>query len=319
MSESNNEEQDKKQDKKQDSEQYGEQSGEHDKVATWQPAADEGRAMQEPTKPLADAAALVDEALTFIDDHEEEVSEDGRSVRKRGIYLLPNLLTTGAMFAGFYAVIAGMAGDFGSACVAIVAAMFLDGLDGRVARMTNTQSAFGAEYDSLSDMLAFGVAPALICFSWSLSELGNIGWTAAFVYVACAALRLARFNVQLGTSDKKYFVGLASPSAAGLVVFMVWTFHTYELESNAFLAGLSALVTFVAGILMVVNIRYYSFKDLDRNRVPFVVMLAIIMVIVIVSWEPPTVLWLMAIAYASSGPAMAVYNRRRLKQEPGAG
>lgn len=275
--------------------------------------SNDGKGPAEEVKPLADAAALVDEALTFIDDHEEEVSEGGKSVRKRGIYLLPNLLTTGAMFAGFFAVIAGMGGDFRSACIAIIVAMFLDGLDGRVARMTKTQSAFGAEYDSLSDMLAFGVAPALICFSWSLSQLGNIGWTAAFVYVACAALRLARFNVQLGTTDKKYFVGLASPSAAGVVVFMVWTFHEYQLESNAFIAIITAIVTFLSGILMVVNIRYYSFKDLDRNRVPFVVMLAFIMIIVIVSWDPPTVLWLTAIAYASSGPAMAIYDRRKRK------
>jgi CDP-diacylglycerol--serine O-phosphatidyltransferase len=267
----------------------------------------------EAVKPLADAAALVDEALTFIDDHEEEVSEGGRSVRRRGIYLLPNLLTTGAMFAGFYAVIAGMGGDFSSACIAIIVAMFLDGLDGRVARMTKTQSAFGAEYDSLSDMLAFGVAPALICFSWSLSQLGNIGWTAAFVYVACAALRLARFNVQQETADKRYFTGLASPPAAGVVVFMVWTFHEYQLESNAFIAIITAFVTFLAGILMVVNIPYYSFKDLDRNRVPFVGMLAVIMIIVIVSWDPPTVLWLIAIAYAASGPAMAIYNRKKRK------
>lgn len=273
----------------------------------------EGQQPDEAGKPLADAAALVDEALTFIDDHEEEVSEGGRSVRRRGIYLLPNLLTTGAMFAGFYAVIAGMGGDFSSACIAIIVAMFLDGLDGRVARMTKTQSAFGAEYDSLSDMLAFGVAPALICFSWSLSQLGNIGWTAAFVYVACAALRLARFNVQQETADKRYFTGLASPSAAGVVVFMVWTFHEYQLESNAFIASITAFVTFLTGILMVVNIPYYSFKDLDRNRVPFVVMLAFIMIIVIVSWDPPTVLWLIAIAYAASGPAMAIYNRKKRK------
>jgi CDP-diacylglycerol--serine O-phosphatidyltransferase len=262
----------------------------------------------------AEASLLVDEPLTLIDDHEELVSEGGKKVRRRGIYLLPNLLTTGAMFAGFYAVIAGMGGDFRSACVAILVAMFLDGLDGRVARMTNTQSAFGAEYDSLSDMLAFGVAPALICFSWSLSHLGKIGWTAAFIYVACAALRLARFNVQLGTADKKYFIGLASPSAAGLVVFMVWTFHEYQLESNALVAGLAAVITVLAGILMVVNIRYYSFKDLDRNRVPFVVILAVVLVIVIVSWDPPTVLWSMAIAYAVSGPAMAIYNRRKKRK-----
>lgn len=260
------------------------------------------------------ATALVDEALGFIDDHEEVVSEDGRKVRRRGIYLLPNLLTTGAMFAGFYAVIAGMGGDFRSACVAIVVAMFLDGLDGRVARLTNTQSAFGAEYDSLSDMVAFGVAPALICFSWSLSHLGKLGWTAAFIYVACAALRLARFNVQLGTADKRYFTGLASPSAAGLVVFMVWTFHEYDFDSDVATAIPSALLTALAGILMVVNVPYYSFKDLDRNRVPFVVMLAVILIIVIVSWDPPTVLWGMAIAYAASGPALAIYNRRKRRR-----
>lgn len=264
--------------------------------------------------PLVEAAAL-DEALTLIDEHEEEVTEGGRSVRKRGIYLLPNLLTTGAMFAGFYAVIAGMGGDFRSACVAIVVAMFLDGMDGRVARMTKTQSAFGAEYDSLSDMVAFGIAPALICFSWSLSLLGKIGWTAAFIYVACAALRLARFNVQLGTSDKKFFVGLASPSAAGLVVFMVWTFHEYQLEPNIAIASMAALITFIAGLLMVINVRYYSFKDLERNRLPFVMILVVVMIIVIVSWHPPTVLWAMAISYAVSGPARAVYQRRKQRRQ----
>jgi CDP-diacylglycerol--serine O-phosphatidyltransferase len=259
--------------------------------------------------------AAADEALTLIDDHEEVVSEGGKKVRRRGIYLLPNLLTTGAMFAGFYAVIAGMGGDFSSACVAIIVAMFLDGLDGRVARLTNTQSAFGAEYDSLSDMLAFGVAPALICFSWALSELGKIGWTAAFIYVACAALRLARFNVQLGTTDKKYFIGLASPSAAGLVVFMVWALHEYGIEVTPAVAVMAAWVTAIAGMLMVINIRYYSFKDIDfRNRVPFVVILAIVLVMVIVAWHPPTVLFSMAILYAASGPVMAIYSRRKRKK-----
>ena len=251
------------------------------------------------------------ESILLIDDHEEVVSEGGRKVRRRGIYLLPNMLTTGAMFAGFYAVIAGMGGDFRHACVAIIVAMFLDGLDGRVARLTNTQSAFGAEYDSLSDLLAFGVAPALICFSWALSDLGKAGWTVCFIYVACAALRLARFNVQLGTTDKRYFVGLASPSAAGLVVFMVWTLYEYQVEVTTFVAIVAAVVTFIAGALMVVNIRYYSFKDLDmKNRVPFIVMIAIVLVLVIVSWDPPTVLFTMAILYAMSGPAMYVYQRR---------
>lgn len=261
-----------------------------------------------------DSVEAADEALTLIDDHEEVVSEGGRSVRRRGIYLLPNLLTTGAMFAGFYAVIAGMGGDFGAACVAIIVAMFLDGLDGRVARLTNTTSAFGAEYDSLSDMLAFGVAPALICFSWALSELGKLGWTAAFIYVACAALRLARFNVQLGSTDKRFFVGLASPSAAGLVVFMVWSFHEYEIVVTSAVAIFAALLTVLAGILMVINVRYYSFKDLDfRHRVPFVAILAIVLILVVVAWHPPTVLFTLAILYAASGPVMAIYLRRKKK------
>jgi CDP-diacylglycerol---serine O-phosphatidyltransferase len=257
-----------------------------------------------------------DDDLTLIDDHEEVVSEGGRRVRRRGIYLLPNLLTTGAMFAGFFAVISGMGGDFHNACVAILVAMFLDGLDGRVARLTNTQSAFGAEYDSLSDMLAFGVAPALICFSWALSALGKLGWTAAFIYVACAALRLARFNVQQGTADKRFFTGLASPSAAGLVVFMVWSFDTYDVQITSVVSVFAAALTVLAGILMIINLRYYSFKDLDfRNRVPFFAILAMIFIIVIVALNPPVVLFTMAIIYAFSGPAFAIYARRKKKQE----
>ncbi|MEY4642725.1 MAG: hypothetical protein RLZZ227_2719 [Pseudomonadota bacterium] len=268
----------------------------------------------DPINPDEPDALDGDEALPLIDDHEEVVSEGGRSVRRRGIYLLPNLLTTGAMFAGFYAVIAGMSSDFSAACVAIIVAMLLDGLDGRVARLTNTQSAFGAEYDSLSDMLAFGVAPALICFSWALSELGKLGWTAAFIYVACAALRLARFNVQLGSTDKRFFVGLASPSAAGLVVFMVYVFTEYSIEVTSVVAIFAALLTVLAGILMVINVRYYSFKDLDfRHRVPFPAILAIVLILVVVAQHPPTVLFTMAILYAASGPLMAIYLRRKKK------
>jgi CDP-diacylglycerol--serine O-phosphatidyltransferase len=267
--------------------------------------------------PQPEPPELPQDAEALIDEHEELVSEDGKKVRRRGIYLLPNMLTTGAMFAGFYAVIAGMGGDFRHACVAIIVAMFLDGLDGRVARLTKTQSAFGAEYDSLSDMLAFGVAPALICFSWALSELGKLGWTAAFIYVACAALRLARFNVQLGSTDKRFFIGLASPSAAGVVVFMVWAMHEYAVEVSPFVAVFAALVTVLAGILMVLNVRYYSFKDLDfSHRVPFFVILVLIMVIVIVSWDPPLVLFTMAVLYAASGPAMAIYQRRNRRLVP---
>jgi CDP-diacylglycerol---serine O-phosphatidyltransferase len=260
------------------------------------------------------AAESTAESNTLIDEHEEEVSHNGRKIRRRGIYLLPNLLTTGALFAGFYAIIAGMSGDFHSACAALVVAMFFDGMDGRVARLTNTQSAFGAEFDSLSDMVAFGVAPALICFSWALSGLGKIGWTVAFVYVACAALRLARFNVQRSEADKRFFVGLASPSAAGLVAFMVWAFSSYEVEVTMPMSIMAAIVTGLAGVLMVVNIRYYSFKELDfKNPVPFFLTLVMVFVIVVVSWDPPTMLFLMAITYAASGPVMGIYLRRKKK------
>jgi CDP-diacylglycerol--serine O-phosphatidyltransferase len=256
--------------------------------------------------------ALVDEALTLIDDHEEVVSEGGRSFRRRGVYLLPNALTTGAMFAGFYAVIAGMGGDFGSACIAIVVAMFCDGLDGRVARLMKAQSKFGAEYDSLSDMVAFGVAPGLICFSWALSQLGRLGWTAAFIYVACAALRLARFNVISGSTDRRFFVGLASPSAAGLVVFMVWSFTEYQVEVTRIVAIFAAAVTVLAGVLMVLNVRYYSFKDIDfHNPVPFVSILAFVLILVVVAWHTATVLFTMAIMYAISGPLVAILKRKK--------
>ena len=254
------------------------------------------------------------ESLLLIDDHEEEVSEDGRKVRRKGIFLLPNLLTTGALFAGFFAVISGMNSEFQNACIAILAAMFLDGLDGRVARLTNTQSAFGAEYDSLSDMLAFGVAPALICFSWALSDLGTLGWTAAFFYVACAALRLARFNVQLGTVNKRFFVGLSSPAAGGLVVSMVWVCVEYNLAVVMPISVLAAIVTMVAGLLMVMNVHYFSFKDMDfKNRVPFFVILMVILLFVIVSWDPPVVLFVIAILYALSGPVLNFYNYRKKK------
>jgi CDP-diacylglycerol--serine O-phosphatidyltransferase len=258
------------------------------------------------------------EPLLLIDDHEEEVSEDGRKVRRRGIFLLPNMLTTGALFAGFFAVISAMNGEFHNACIAILAAMILDGLDGRVARLTNTQSAFGAEYDSLSDLVAFGLAPALICFSWALSSLGTLGWTAAFFYVACAALRLARFNMQLGTVNKRIFVGLASPAASGLVVFMVWAADEYAVEVSVAIALLAALVTLMAGFLMVLNVHYHSFKDMDfKNRVPFFVILMVILLFVIISWDPPVVLFIMAVLYAASGPIAKFYFYRKKRQVAG--
>jgi CDP-diacylglycerol--serine O-phosphatidyltransferase len=158
----------------------------------------------------------------LVDDHEEEVEEGGKTVRRRGVYLLPNLFTTGALFAGFYAIIAALQGNFEAAPIAIFFAMVFDGLDGRVARMTNTSSKFGAEYDSLSDMVSFGVAPALVMFSYALEGMGKFGWSAAFVYVACAALRLARFNTKIGSDDGNFFTGLASPAAAAVVASAVW-------------------------------------------------------------------------------------------------
>ncbi|MEJ2417493.1 MAG: CDP-diacylglycerol--serine O-phosphatidyltransferase, partial [Exilibacterium sp.] len=201
------------------------------------------------------------ESLLPVDEHIEEVSENGKKVRRRGIYLLPNLFTTGALFSGFYAVIAGMHGNFEAAAIAIFVAMVLDGLDGRVARLTNTTSAFGVQYDSLSDMVSFGLAPALVMFSWALAPLGKLGWAAAFAYAACAALRLARFNTQVGVVDKRYFIGLASPAAAAVLAAIVWSGHDAQISYE--LAVLVAFITVLAGALMVSNVRYYSFKGVD--------------------------------------------------------
>ena len=252
-----------------------------------------------------------DIAATFLRETEviEESEQDGKKVRRKGIYLLPNLFTTSALFSGFFAVIAGINGDFTSAAVAIFIAMVLDGLDGRVARMTNTQSAFGAEYDSLSDMLSFGVAPALVAFTWILQDIGKTGWVVAFLYVACAALRLARFNVQIGSVDKKWFIGLPSPSAAALVAASVWTFHSFDADALGFKL-LMLFVVAAAGILMVSNIRYYSFKDLDfKKPVPFVVLLAVVLGFVMISVEPSVMLLLLFGAYVGSGPVLAVMRK----------
>jgi CDP-diacylglycerol---serine O-phosphatidyltransferase len=260
-----------------------------------------------------------DLAAAFVRETEviEEALEDGKKVRRKGIYLLPNLFTTSALFAGFFAVVAGINGDFTAAAVAIFIAMVLDGLDGRVARMTNTQSAFGAEYDSLSDMLSFGVAPALVAFTWILQDIGKTGWVVAFLYVACAALRLARFNVQIGSVDKKWFIGLPSPSAAALVAASIWTFHTLDAEAFGFKL-LMLLIVAAAGVLMVSNIRYYSFKEVDlKGPVPFVVLLAIVLGFVVISMQPSVMLLLLFGAYVASGPVMAVM--RKMKQPPPAG
>ena len=260
-----------------------------------------------------------DLAAAFVRETEviEEAVEDGKKVRRKGIYLLPNLFTTSALFAGFFAIVAGINGDFTAAAVAIFIAMVLDGLDGRVARMTNTQSAFGAEYDSLSDMLSFGAAPALVAFTWILQDIGKTGWVVAFLYVACAALRLARFNVQIGSVDKKWFIGLPSPSAAALVAASIWTFHSFDAEAFGFKLLMLVIVA-AAGVLMVSNIRYYSFKEVDlKGPVPFVVLLAIVLGFVVISMQPSVMLLLLFGAYVASGPVMAVM--RKMKNAPPAG
>ncbi|QTF93316.1 CDP-diacylglycerol--serine O-phosphatidyltransferase, partial [Halomonas sp. BM-2019] len=282
---------------------------EHDPAR--QDAGPAGKASQERVPPAEEDLAAV-----FLRETEvvEEAVEDGKKVRRKGIYLLPNLFTTSALFAGFFAVVAGINGDFTAAAVAIFIAMVLDGLDGRVARMTNTQSAFGAEYDSLSDMLSFGVAPALVAFTWILQDIGKTGWVVAFLYVACAALRLARFNVQIGSVDKKWFIGLPSPSAAALVAASIWTFHSFDADAFGFKL-LMLFIVAAAGVLMVSNIRYYSFKEVDlKGPVPFVVLLAIVLGFVVISMQPSVMLLLLFGAYVASGPVMAV--SRKMKQPP---
>lgn len=255
-----------------------------------------------------DESQELEDSFIPIDEHEEYVSQDGKKIRRKGIYLLPNLLTLGALFAGFYAIIAGMNGNFNAAGWAILIAAVMDGLDGRVARMTNTQSAFGEQFDSLADMVSFGVAPALIVFSWTLSSLGNAGWAASFIFMSCAALRLARFNVQLGTVDKRFFVGLQSPVAAGLVTFIVWVAYKYDVQPGVWLSGATALLTAFTGLLMVSNYRYYSFKEIHfKGTVPYVVFLMAVVLLVVIAQRPHEVLLTMCLVYALSGPIIAVY------------
>lgn len=224
-------------------------------------------------------------------------------MRDRGIYLLPNLFTTGALFAGFYAVVQAMNGRFEHAAVAIFIAMVLDGLDGRVARMTHTQSAFGAEYDSLSDMVSFGVAPALVIYVFALQGLGKIGWIAAFVYCAGAALRLARFNTQLDTvtTDKRFFQGMPSPSAAALIAGFVWVMVEYGVDGHD-VRWLAAAIALFGGLTMVSNFRYYSGKEINlRKSVPFFVILLVVLAFILVSTSPPEVLFGVFVLYGLSG------------------
>ncbi|TLY48177.1 MAG: CDP-diacylglycerol--serine O-phosphatidyltransferase [Gammaproteobacteria bacterium] len=248
-------------------------------------------------------------------DHEEG---ERLAYRRRGIYLLPNLFTIAGLFAGFYAIVTAMEGYFNYAAVAIFVAMIMDFFDGRVARLTNTQSAFGAELDSLSDMVSFGVAPALVIYSWSLEGLSKLGWLAAFIFAAAGALRLARFNTQVLVADKRYFQGLPIPAAAGVLASMVWLCVESEILGDV-VSMITAVLAIIIAILMVSNVRYYSFKELDlKGRVPFVAILLVVLAFVGISLDPPKILFLIFFCYALSGPVLSLYSlykKRSLKRK----
>ena len=233
---------------------------------------------------------------------EPEIDAQKTRLRRRGIYLLPNLFTTAALFSGFYAIVQAMNGNFEHAAIAIFIAMVLDGLDGRVARLTQTQSEFGAEYDSMSDMVSFGVAPALIVYEWALKDMNQLGWIAAFIYCTCAALRLARFNTNVNVIDKRFFQGLPSPAAAALIAGLVWVTLHFEIAGTD-IKWLVWVVTLFAGLTMVSNIPYHSGKDINlRRRVPFVtILLLVLFFFVLIPSHPPLVLFCIFAAYASSG------------------
>jgi CDP-diacylglycerol--serine O-phosphatidyltransferase len=241
-------------------------------------------------------------------DEGEQISSENIGLRRKGVYLLPNLFTTGAMFSGFYAILASMDGNFDAACIAIFIAMIFDVLDGTVARMTNTSSDFGLQYDSLSDMVSFGVAPAVLAFSWILNEIGRIGWAAAFIYASCAALRLARFNSQVDSSSKNYFIGIPSPAAAALIASMVWCSHKVNVTDQ--LAFLVATTTAMSGLLMVSNLHYRSLKEIDlKGKVPFVVIFSIVMSLIVVTIDPPRILFIFALIYSFSAPVLWIKSK----------
>ena len=238
--------------------------------------------------------------------------------RRRGIYVLPNLITLAALFSGFYGIVMAMNGRFEAACIAIFAAAVLDSLDGRVARMTKTQSAFGEQMDSLSDMVSFGAAPALIVYIWALKDLGKAGWIPAFVYIAGAALRLARFNVNIGVVDKRFFQGLPSPAAAALVIGLIYVMDDAgfkQAHQIDWLAWTAFGVTLYAGLSMVTNAPFYSFKTFGgRRTVPFIVIVAIALGIALIALDPPRVLFAIFCLYGLSG--YAVYVWRKTKGKP---
>ena len=242
---------------------------------------------------------------------------------KRGIYLLPSIITTFALFAGFYSIVASINGDFTLAAISIMVAMLWDTLDGRVARLTNSQSTFGAEYDSLSDLVSFGVAPALLVYEWSLSDLGRIGWLAAFIYLACAALRLARFNTQVGTSEKRYFQGLPSPASAGVIASMIWlkfwNFEYFDIGVVSLSYYIGVAITILCGLLMVSNVRYFSFKEFDsKNKASFRFLLLTVLSLIVLLYKPNIVLFTFFFIYMLSGPFITItglYKKRNQKKQ----
>ena len=253
------------------------------------------------------------DGITF-EVEEEEHTHEGQKVKRRGIYLWPNLITTAALLSGFYSIIASMNGDYTQAVYAIFIAALLDGLDGRVARAIGAQSPFGEQFDSLSDLLAFGVAPAILMYSWSLNDLGRIGLAACFVYTACAAFRLARFNVQIGVVDRRYFIGVASPLAAVIIISLVLVARDFPTVFDLREAGIQALnagVIIAVGLLMISNIKYYSFKTVDRKRVPFAVLPIVVFVLAAVTYNIPVGVLVIAVIYALSGFVTTIMARKQ--------
>lgn len=238
----------------------------------------------------------------------------------KGVFLLPNALTTGALFAGFYSIISGINGHYTAAAIAVVVAGLLDGLDGRVARLTNTQSDFGVQYDSLSDLISFGLAPALLAFNWSLASLrdlgplaGKLGWLAAFLYVACAALRLARFNTQVGTQDKGYFQGLASPAAAGTLVATIWFLISQDVDGET-VRWIIWLETLFLGLLMFSRVRYFSGKTWPSgDRIPMYMLFLVVLIFVLLAIDPPAVMMVVGVVYVSSGIVVTILGRKQWK------
>lgn len=235
--------------------------------------------------------------------------------KPRGIYLFPNLLTTAGLFAAYFAVVAALKGRFEIAAIAIFVAMVWDAFDGRVARLTHTESAFGAEYDSLCDMVSFGVAPALVVYSWSIQSLGKLGWLASFIYTAATALRLARFNTQIGISSKRYFQGLPCPSAAAVIAGMVWFCSANDIRGVSINIA-AAVITIILGVLMVSNVRYYSFKDMDlKGKVPFIAVVLVVLIFACISINPPLLLLATFSLYALSGPILTLFRMRHKQRK----